>query len=232
VTAILVALVVIFRPSELASILKTGDTSVERACVSSFSESIPAVNSEDRLIREFLATRDPLLFEELITAHIPWLRRMLFTIFNGNEADMQDAEQEILAGILTDLSRFRFRSSFKTFFYRYARNKAIDFLRTCIRMRKHEAPSLGNDHAGHNDSPEEQYIRKEEKKDITAALLELTGEEREIVLMKDVEGFSIEEISAMTGVKSGTIKSRLSRTREKLFGILKGSTFSTSWQGR
>jgi len=180
--------------------------------------------AEENLIREFVVRREPRLFETIIRSHLPWLRRLLFAIFNGSREDMEDAEQEILIGICHDIAHFRFQSSFKTFFYRYARNKAIDLLRKAVRRRRHETrlERVGPvGHPGESPSPEETYLRREHHEDLARRLLELDREERTILLMKDVEGFSIDEIAAATGQKPGTIKSKLHRTRLKLFEKLK-----------
>jgi RNA polymerase sigma-70 factor (ECF subfamily) len=195
----------------------------ERVLVSSPWEVDSIENREEILIREFIATGDSHLFEELITPHLPLIRRLLYSIFNGNRADMEDAEQEILVGILRDVKRFKFKSRFKTFLYRYARNKAIDVLRKRIRIKKREVSGGTDPYIGRDRTPEEQYLREEQKQGVLRALLSLGEEEREIVLMKDVEDLSVEEISGMTGLKEGTIKSRLSRTREKLYGLLERS---------
>ncbi len=177
---------------------------------------------EERLIREFVSGGDPALFERIMQAHLPWLRRLLFAVFHGVREDMEDAEQEILIGIHNDIGRFRFESSFKTFFYRYARNKAVDLLRKTVRRKRREAALMRVDQAGGDGggSPEEEFLRRERRANLANRLLELAAEEREILLMKDVEGFSIEEIAAVTGRKEGTIKSILHRTREKLFRML------------
>ncbi len=176
---------------------------------------------ETKLIRHFVSTRDPALFEELMRAHLPLLRRLLFSVFNGAREDMEDAEQEILAGIYTDVGRYRFRSSFKTFFYRYARNKAIDLLRKATRLRRRETALLQNAPRAVS-SPEDEFLKRERRENVSKRLLELSREERDILLMKDVEGFSIAEISSVTGRKEGTIKSILHRTREKLFAMVEG----------
>ncbi|MBN2353232.1 MAG: RNA polymerase sigma factor [Spirochaetales bacterium] len=176
---------------------------------------------EKQLIRELIAFRDPVLFERLLPAHLPWLRRLLYSVFNGAREDMEDAEQEILTGIYSDVGRYRFQSSFKTFFYRYARNKAIDLLRKTVRLRRREAALKGEIPLA-VASPEEEFLKRDRREELSNRLLELAADERDILLMKDVEGFSIDEISAVTGRKAGTVKSILHRTREKLFALIEG----------
>jgi RNA polymerase sigma-70 factor (ECF subfamily) len=65
-------------------------------------------------------------------------------------------------------------------------------------------------------------LRQERQKDLWNSLSALSPEERVTLIMKDVEGFSIEEIAAVTGRKTGTVKSSLHRTREKLYRALGG----------
>ena len=134
---------------------------------------------------------------------------------------MDDARQEILLGLCVDLRRFRFQARFKTFFYRYARNKAIDYLRRNARIRHREmetAVTLPEK----ADSPEEALLKREAIKELQEGLRTLSPEDRSLVLMKETEGFSIEDLCRITGMKSGTVKSRLHRAREKLYRTLKG----------
>lgn len=176
--------------------------------------------AEEKLIRGFLATRDPRLFQMIVDKHLPWLRRLLFSIFNGNTADMEDALQEILCGILHDLRRYRFQSAFKTFFYRYAKNKAVDLLRRMRRGKIRETAVVHGDGGVSRTTPEADFLRDETAQELKDALATLAKEDQTLLLMKDVEGFSFEEISAITGKKTGTLKSRLHRLRLKLFHML------------
>ena len=63
------------------------------------------------------------------------MRRLLFGLFRGHREDMEDAEQEILLALYRSLSGFRFESGFKTYLYRFTRNKAIDIIRKKKRDR-------------------------------------------------------------------------------------------------
>jgi RNA polymerase sigma-70 factor (ECF subfamily) len=66
------------------------------------------------------------------------------------------------------------------------------------------------------------YIRKLEREEIRAAIDNLPGLYREIIVLRDVEGFSYQEIATMLGCPAGTVMSRLGRAREKLRGLLAG----------
>jgi RNA polymerase sigma-70 factor (ECF subfamily) len=179
--------------------------------------------SEDHvLIRRFLRNGDPKTFQELVERHLPPIRRLLYTLFNGQREEMEDAEQEIILSLFQGLEDFQFRSSFRTYFYRLARNRGIDFLR---RKRSRERTlarvRLGlrtNEPVG----PEQQALRREEFDSLLDIFRALPARDRQLILMKDIDGFSIGEIARILGVPAGTAKSRLHRAREKLLKSARG----------
>lgn len=168
------------------------------------------------LIRRFLDSGDPRTFQELVERHLPSIRRLLYTLFNGQREEMEDAEQEIVLSLFRGLKDFRFRSSFRTYFYRLARNRGIDCLR---RKRSRERTlarvklSLWNSEP---EGPEQQALRREEIESLLGVFRTLPLKDRQLILMKDVDDFSIEQIAAILGVPPGTVKSRLHRARERL----------------
>ena len=88
---------------------------------------------------------------ELVERHLPRVRRLLAALFNGSPEDMADAEQEILVGLWVGLDRFRFTASFRTWLYRYCRNKAIDLLR---RLAVQKARTAARDAPARPAQPE------------------------------------------------------------------------------
>jgi RNA polymerase sigma-70 factor (ECF subfamily) len=191
---------------------KHKDLTVDRREVASEESEV-----EDHiLIRRFLDSGDPRTFQELVERHLPSIRRLLYTLFNGQREEMEDAEQEIVLSLFRGLKDFRFRSSFRTYFYRLARNRGIDCLR---RKRSRERTlarvklSLWNSEP---EGPEQQALRREEIESLLGFFRTLPLKDRQLILMKDVDDFSIEQIAAILGVPPGTVKSRLHRAREKL----------------
>lgn len=140
------------------------------------------------------------------------MRRLLAAMLNGSHEDIADVEQEVLIGLWTGLDRFRFASSFGTFFYRMCRNKAVDHLRREGRHKRRAEAATAAARLAPDADPTDGLARL----DVAGALGLLTPEERLLIVMKDVEGVCMEEISAALGVRPGTVKSRLHRTREKL----------------
>jgi len=132
---------------------------------------------------------------------------------------MADAEQEILAGLWTRIDRFRSASSFRTWLYRFCRNRAIDLLRREGRHRRRgEAAARAAVTAVPADpaDPGDGLEREERRARVREALATLSADDRMLVVMKDVEDLGIAEIAATTGLPEGTVKSRLHRAREKL----------------
>jgi RNA polymerase sigma-70 factor (ECF subfamily) len=153
---------------------------------------------------------------ELVERHLPRVRRLLAALFNGSAEDMADAEQEILVGLWVGLDRFRFASSFRTYLYRFCRNKAIDLLRREGRHRRRlEAAQRAAATTAPAD-PGEGLEREERRIRVHRALGTLAANERMLVVLKDVEEMSIEDISAAMSLPAGTVKSRLHRARGKL----------------
>jgi RNA polymerase sigma-70 factor (ECF subfamily) len=174
------------------------------------------------LIRRFLESGDPKAFQELVERHLPTIRRLLYTLLGGQREEMEDAEQEIILSLFQGLKDFRFRSSFRTYLYRLARNRGIDFLRrkrsrerALARVKREFQPAAP---AG----PEQQVLHREEIETLLGVFQKLPARDRELILMKDVNGFLIGEIAEILGVPPGTVKSRLHRAREKLLRFVRG----------
>jgi RNA polymerase sigma-70 factor (ECF subfamily) len=182
------------------------------------SEPAPEVSSSEDpiLIRRFLRSGDPRAFQELVERHLPSIRRLLYTLFNGQREEMEDAQQEIILSLLQALKDFQFRSSFRTYFYRLARNRGID----CLRRKRSRERAMARVGLGLWNSepagPEQQAIRREEAETLLGVFQTLPSGDRQLILMKDVDGFSLEEIAHILAIPSGTVKSRLHRAREKL----------------
>jgi RNA polymerase sigma-70 factor (ECF subfamily) len=168
------------------------------------------------LIRRFLGSGDPRTFCELVERHLPSIRRLLYTLFNGQREEMEDAEQEIILSLFQGLKDFQFRSSFRTYFYRLARNRGID----CLRRKRSRERTLARVKTGlwnrEPEGPEQQALRREEFESLLSVFNTLPLKDRQLILMKDVDDFSIEQIADILGIPAGTVKSRLHRARERL----------------
>lgn len=176
---------------------------------------------EKKLIEQFVLTKNDQLFVEIVQPHLSWLKRLVASIFNGNVSDMEDALQEILAAFISECGRFNDHSTLKTFFYSFARFKAIDHLRKIRRDLKRLEKIHTEIDDGQKHNPEEVFMGEEIRQEVRSALDALEPDNRLLLTMKECEGFSIGEIAAITGKKPGTIKSRLHRSRNKIAEYLK-----------
>lgn len=137
----------------------------------------------------------------------------------------EDIVQDAFLRAYTALDDFR-GGSFRAWLLRIAHNRALDVLRS--RQRRPEAPlePSGDDQSpsratdSSQPSPFDHAARADLRRRLDAALAQLPDDQRVTVVLSDIEGFSYEEIAAITGVSLGTVKSRLSRGRARLRSLL------------
>lgn len=136
----------------------------------------------------------------------------------GDDTDAADATQEALIAVVRGLPRFDGRSRFTTWAYRIAVNASIDELR---RRRRRAATSL--DELGENAVPRIGSGEPESagtRADVDAALLRVPVEYRGPVVLRDLCGLDYAEIAEVLEIPEGTVKSRISRGRSTLAGLL------------
>ena len=163
-------------------------------------------------------------FELLISAHLPQIRRFA-RAFARSDADADDLAQDALVKVYKSLRSFRFQSAFKTWLYALVRNVFLDAVRSRAgRERSLEEPlPVGHDKVPSSaELADEGIARAEERRRMWYALRGLPPEFRTVVVLFDVEGHTFEEVAAIEGVPIGTVKSRLSRGRALLKGLLAG----------
>ncbi|MGH8013989.1 MAG: sigma-70 family RNA polymerase sigma factor [Candidatus Binataceae bacterium] len=141
-----------------------------------------------------------------------------------NQDDALELAQETFVRAYENLGKFESRSSFSTWLYRIAANLAIDFRRRESRhtvLRGEEAENELRRMPSHNGDSFNETARGELSQRIQAALKELTPEHRTVILLREVEGLSYDEISEVLQCPRGTVMSRLHYARGRLRGILK-----------
>lgn len=158
-------------------------------------------------------------FEKIVIEYEKTIYNVCHRFFNNAE-DAQDAAQEVFIKIYRNLNKYNFKCKLSTWAYRIAVNSCIDIL----RRKKAEPRTQPLDEtfalpAG--ESPADAVISKDTLKNVGEAIGKLKAEYRAAVVLRDVMGFSYQDISEITGAKSvGTVKSRISRARNSLRFIL------------
>ena len=185
---------------------------------------------EDLTLVSAAAGGDRLAFERLVEKYASFVfRTVSFSV--GNPADAEDLTQEIFLKLWRGLPEFGGRSRFLTWLVRIVRNACADYIRKKQRSVKTE-PLLSDRNGDGEDEemplydtdpmrdPQAAAERKEDTLLLRQAMLQLSEEHRTLILLRDLEGYSYEEIAGMLGLALGTVKSRLSRARAELREIL------------
>ena len=148
--------------------------------------------------------------------------------------DAEDATQEVFLKLWRTLGTWRDEASVKTYIMRIARNTVIDMIR---RRNSHPTDSLTVEDDDGEESqldiadtdttsnPAADYARREQIEAVRRAIDELPPDHRELIILRDINGLSYDEIAEATGLYPGTVKSRLSRARNNLKEILKTRNF-------
>lgn len=162
-------------------------------------------------------------FETLIEAYETRIYNLAYRML-GDAEDARDVAQETFLKAYSALGRFRGDASFSTWIYRIGRNCSLDAIRARTRSRTYslDAPVDTGDGEvtrqvkGDLPDPDEVVLTQERQDVINSALAELPDHHRAVVVLRDIEGFSYEEIAEILEVRLGTVKSRLYRARTAL----------------
>jgi RNA polymerase sigma-70 factor, ECF subfamily len=169
-------------------------------------------DADDRiLVARFLARRDEAAFRALYRTHTPFLYRFLLSLAGGT-GEAEELVQEAWVRAAERIEGFAWRSSLKTWLAGIALNAWREHVRA-PRGAPLEVEEL----------PAAPAIEREIASiDLARALAGLAPGYREAILLHDVEGYTHEEVAALTGVDAGTSKSQLSRARRALRARLSG----------
>lgn len=141
-------------------------------------------------------------------------------------SDAPDVTQKVFLKVFRGIRYFHGQSSLRTWIYRIAVNEASNHRRGWLRRKWREAFSLDQDlessdellaraHA-HPDTPYEIAESSERQRLVRRALASLSQPYRTVVVLREIEDLSYEEIAELLGVSEGTVKSRLTRGRDLL----------------
>jgi RNA polymerase sigma-70 factor (ECF subfamily) len=137
-----------------------------------------------------------------------------------NPQDAEDAAQEVFLKAYRKLKDFRPEASLYTWLYRIGVNTCLDHKRKA-RSESIKDQSFAEELPTAEPSPERRYQSKEIGQAIRVALEQLSKNSRAVIVLREVEGLSYEEIAEVLNTSVGTVKSRISRTREELRRLLR-----------
>lgn len=181
---------------------------------------VEAHNDEAELVRRAQA-RDEMAFRTIVERYQNKVFSIIFGILR-NHNDAEDISQQVFSKIYFSIGNFDFRSSLLTWIYKITVNECYDYLRK-KKVRKlvyesdfseEETSRLNNVQSPNDAGPIDRRLAD---RDLVMKLLSKVSEEdRNLMLLKEVEGHSVEELAAMTGMNENTIKVKLFRARQKL----------------
>ncbi|HSQ02549.1 MAG TPA: sigma-70 family RNA polymerase sigma factor [Burkholderiales bacterium] len=163
---------------------------------------------------------DHAAYGALVRRHQDRVYRYLLRL-TGSHDEALELTQEAFIKAWEALPAWRPEAQFHTWLFRIASNAAMDVLR---RRKVVDFVALEEDYDAPAEAPgpEAQLDTKQRLHALDAALARLTVEQREMILLREVEGLSYEEISAALGIHEGTVKSRLARARVALAAAYEG----------
>ncbi len=167
--------------------------------------------------------QDVAAYDELVQRYYKKIYALLYNM-TSNKEDAEDLIQEVFVKAYSALTRFKGDSSFYTWVYRIAVNRAINYVK---RRNKRAGISLDNVDSGierdkayvelsAKESPFRDATLSELQEKLNTALQKLSDKHRVVVVMHDIEGVPHDEIARVLGVSSGTVRSRLFYARQIL----------------
>lgn len=174
----------------------------------------------ERSLLKRLRDRDERAFRELIQGHRDRVYNITFRML-GNRAEAEDVAQEVFITVFKTIDSFREEAKFSTWLYRVTVNHCKNRLKYLARRHDRDRDEIDEGaHAGngaigapHPSAPDRALEGAQMEQLLQQAIAKLDEEQRLVVVLRDVEDLSIEEICEITGLPDGTVKSRLHRAR-------------------
>ena len=208
-----------------------GQMELEQVAPAALDDSRPA--AEEQFI-ERLRRGDAAAFEQLVNERSGEIYGLLYRLTENSE-EARDLTQETFLRAFQSIGHFRGDADLKTWIYRIAINQARNRWRWWRRRRRDSTVSIDSTNvdgrptlvttlrANSSSDPEQATLARERESALRTALGSVRRIYREAVVLRDIEGFSYEEIAATLEISVGTVKSRLARGRQELRQKLEGS---------
>jgi len=189
--------------------------------------NIVFMGQDEQVLLEKAKAGDVAAFEELIESYQKKIYNLAYRII-GNYDDAADMAQEVLIRIFKSIANFKGQSSFSTWIYRITTNVCLDEIRRKknkkiisldeeIRMEDGEIKrQIMSDDLQPDAAAEQEELRSA----VSNAINSMPDDHSLIITLRDIQGLSYDEISAVLDCPIGTVKSRISRARQALKKVL------------
>ncbi|MDT5157078.1 MAG: polymerase sigma-70 factor, subfamily [Acidobacteriota bacterium] len=211
------------------------EAELERTADAAASAEARFVPTAEEQFLERLRAGDAPAFNRLVEERSGDIYALLYRLTEDPE-EARDLTQETFLQAFRNIANFRGEADLRTWLYRIAVNQARNRWRWWKRRRRDRTFSLDAPAAEGFDAPlsaglasenapdpERQTLARERERALHAALGSLSRPYREVIVLRDIEGLSYEEVAHALDLNVGTVKSRLSRGRNELRRRLEGS---------
>ena len=227
-----------YPPAETSPDFKPGEANqlraIERATIA-LSFHVPMPEGYEEELVERLKKRDEAAFVELIKLYEKRIFQLVLRMLS-DRGEAEDVAQDVFLTVFKSIDSFRGDSKLSTWLYRIATNHCknrIKYLDRRARGKKTELDDLSEAErlesvtmsaSSQVARPDQQAEANQMERIMRHAIGELDEDQRELVILRDVENLSYEEIQEITGLPEGTVKSRLHRARLQLAKAVRGAT--------
>ncbi len=189
---------------------------------------------ERRLVHR-LKARDEGAFREMVKLHQEQVYNLVYR-YLGNHEEAEDLSQDVFVTVFKSIDKFRGDSKLSTWIYRIAANQCKNRYKYLARRQFHAAKPLDElserDAAGRDggpvmslqaqiSEPDKMMEGKRLEQAIQREIAALEDEQKLLVILRDIQGLSYQEMATITELPEGTVKSRLHRARRNLKKRLK-----------
>lgn len=187
-------------------------------------ERAAELNAEEASFVLRLQANEDAAYDELVRTYHGSIFHVAYRML-GDSAEASDVVQEIFLKVFRNIGGFKGEAALKTWIFRIAFSEILNKLRWWKRRYRFSTVSIDDDQNGNGNghqvsdskpTPEQILQSKEQETAIQQALSKLSGDHRSIIVLRDIEGFSYNEIADVLGISIGTVKSRLARARADL----------------
>lgn len=202
------------------------ETNLVCACLNIVSLLVVAAmkadqDDDDGLVQE-AKKGDRQAFDELVKKYYKKIYNLAYR-FVGDSEEASDLAQEIFTAAFQNLKKFRGDSKFSTWLFQIASNRGKNRFKYLKRRGYFQNRSQGDDDESRYDpqntipdtsnNPEKLLASEQTRKMVQDVINDLEPDHKEIVILRDIQGFSYDEIASILDLPEGTTKSRLHRAR-------------------
>jgi RNA polymerase sigma-70 factor (ECF subfamily) len=188
--------------------------------------------SDNKLIEQFVRGERH-AFDEIVKRYKERIYSFIYFQINQKQADAEDLTQDVFLELYKQAAKYRQEAKFSTFLFSVSRNIVLNYFRANRRRYSDKTDSISqvdfDDQSPNSfanelvspDCPATTVIDDNLQQKVSSAIGKLNQDERQLLLLTDKEGFSYEQIGNILSIKTGTVRSRLNKARQRLLQFLK-----------